>query len=230
MKTIFRFLWAGICLLFASSAFSQGRVQFSNNTATALTNCVNLLQPAPRTLKIGLYFTPNLSAVSNEAALSSMTLVGITTNAPNAGGFFNGGIVTLPGVPISSSVVLQIKVWPTNYTSFEAAVEAGADVAVSLPWVQATGGSINPPTMLARWGLRPMLIPECKPRRVPLIVEKGDGKIRVFWPIGLPPTVQMNDGLSTNWVTLTSGTFVTDHWELEAPMSGGARNCSSPSA
>src|SRR6188508_1423513 len=160
MKLLCRFHWIGLFLFFACNAFSQGRVQFSNNTATALTNCFNLLQPAPRTLKIGLYFTPNLSAVSNEAALSSMTLVGITTNAPNVGGLFNGGVVVLPGVPISTSVVFQIKVWPTNYTSFEAAVEAGADVAVSLPWVQPTGGSINPPTMLARWGLRPMLIPE----------------------------------------------------------------------
>jgi hypothetical protein len=220
-----RFYWVGIYLFFACNAFSQATVAFRNNAATGITNCANNLPPEPKTIKIGLYFTTDLSAVSNTAAQASMTLIAVTTNAPLAGlgWFFNGGTVRFPDMEILTTIVLQTKAWPIAYPTFEAAVDAGADVAESLPWVQRTGGSINPPTILANWGFRPFLFPQCGPHKVPMFVERVNGKLRVCWPIGLPPTVQMNDGLSTNWVSLTSGTFVTDHWELDIPTTGGAQ-------
>lgn len=225
MKQVLGFCWVGISLLFVSNAFSQGTVLFRNDSTTLITNCTTLLQQTPKTIKIGLYFTTDLSAVSNSAARASMVLIAVTTNGPLAtlGGVFSGGTVTFPGVPILSTVVLQIKAWPISYPSFEAALAAGADVAESLPWVQPTGGSVNPPTMIARWGFRPFLFPQCRPPKVPMFVEKTSGKLRICWPVGFPPAIQMNDGSSTNWQALTSGTFVQDHWEFEVPTTGGAQ-------
>jgi hypothetical protein len=214
------FLLVGLMAL-GLNLYGQGTVQVINNSATLITNCASGLPQAARTMKVGVYFTPDLSAVSNQAARAGMTLVAITTNFLE--GRFSAGIVTLPGVPIGSLVVLQLKAWPTNYVSYEQAVEAMAEVAESLPWVQPTGGSISPPTVIHRWGFRPFLFPQCRPVQVPLFVERNGSKVRVCWPVGFPPTLQMNDGSSTNWVTLTSGVFVNDHWEFEMEPTAGVR-------
>jgi hypothetical protein len=220
MKTL-SILGAGL-MACCFTTFGQGTIQVVNNTvATRITNCVSGL-PQPRdTMKLGVYFTPDLSAVSNAAARAGMMLAAVCTNRLD--GYFSAGMVVLPGVPIGLSVVLQIKAWPVNYASYEQAVAAGADVAESLPWVQPTGGSIFPPTVIHRWGFRPFLFPQCRPLQVPLFVERDGTKVRVNWPVGFPPTVQMNDGSSTNWVPLTSGTFVNDHWEFEVEPTAGVR-------
>jgi hypothetical protein len=221
MKTWGSAFWAIIS--FSIIAHGQGTVGFANSSSTKITNCFTGFPQLRGTIKIGLYFTPDLSAVSNAAALASMTLAKVTTNnGPD--GLFNGGSVTpLPGIPIGSTVVLQIKAWPTNYASFGEAAAAGADIAETLPWVQPTGGSIFPPTIIHRWGFRPFLFPQCRPPQVPMFVEKDSGKLRLCWPVGFPPAIQVNDGSSTNWQTLTSGTFVQDHWEFEVPTTGGAQ-------
>jgi len=221
MKRFVALVVGVLAIVSIHTSFAQGTVVFNNNANTLITNCQARTPQPARTIKLGLYFTPDLSAVSNTTALASMLLVRITTNAPTAGAFI-GGTVTLPGVTIGASVVLQCKAWPTNYTSFEQARDAGADIAESLPWVQHTGGSVFPPSMIARWGFRPFLYPQCEIPRVPLFVERDGAKVRVCWPVGVPPAVQMNDGLSTNWQTLTSGTFVDDHWEFDAIPGGGA--------
>jgi hypothetical protein len=214
-------------LFLTTTAFGQGTqatVMFANSTETLITNCHTRLPQAGRTIKLGLYFTPDLSAVSNQATRAAMMLAKVTTNPPSPfEGRFNGSITFLPGIPIGSLVVLQIKAWPIQYVSFQDAVAAGAEVAESLPWVQPTGGSINPPPMIHQWGFRPFLFPQCEPPRVPLFVTRSGNKVRVDWPVGVPPTLQVNDGSSTNWQTLTSGTFVNDHWEFEVAPAGGVQ-------
>ena len=228
MKTLLS-LMVGASLLFMSrsAGLGQGMIQFANTPATRITNCFTRT-PLSNTTYVQLYCTPDLSAVSNQTALAGMVPAGSPVKVPSATftafyGRFNGNIVTLPGVPGGVPVVLQVKMWATNYPSFEMAVANGAaEVAESLPWVQTSGAIPSPPTMIAQWGFRPFLFPQCEPLRVPLALERiGANTLRVNWPVGRPPNLQVNDGSSTNWQALTSGTFVQDHWEFQLSPTNG---------
>ena len=227
MKTIL-VLATGLSLLALSNTlcFGAGTLVFANNTATRITNCITHL-PQSNTVYVGLYFTPDLSAVSNQSALASMLLAGVPKLLPfvssaGAYGRFNGGNTTLPGTADLQPVVAQVKAWPTNFPTFELARANGADVAESLPWVQTTGGGFSPPTMISYWGFRPFLYPQCEPMRVPLIISRLNAStIRMDWPVGVPPALQFMDGTSTNWQALTSGTFVQDHWEFQIQATNG---------
>jgi hypothetical protein len=207
-------------------------VQFANSNGTKITNCFDRL-PQSNTIYVQLYFTPDLTAVTNESARASMVPVGTPKILPfgtstAAYGRFQGGTVTLPGVPGGAQVVLQVKAWTTNYTSFEDAVINGGEVAESLPWVQTTGSNTQipptPPSMIWQWGFRPFPFPQCEPLRVPLTIERlNPSTVRVNWPVGFPPALQVNDGSGTNWQALTSGMFVQDHWEFQVPTTNGVQ-------
>jgi hypothetical protein len=192
-----------------------GTVGFYNTASTLITNCHTRLPQPAHTVKYGLYYTVDLSAVSNAAARASMLPTVISSNSP-IDGRFAVPLARLPLAPPESYVVLQVKVWPMSYGTFEEARAALAEVAESLPWIQKTGGGIVPPPVIHRWGFRPFLYPQCEQPRVPLFVERGSGNsVRVAWPAGVPPHVQVLEAGSTNWVSLTNGVFVTDHWQFE---------------
>src|SRR5215203_6216539 len=105
MKRFIALVVGVLAIVSIHTSFAQGTVVFNNNANTLITNCQARTPQPVRTIKLGLYFTPDLSAVSNTTALASMLLVRVTTNAPTAGAFI-GGTVTLPGVTIGASVVL----------------------------------------------------------------------------------------------------------------------------
>jgi hypothetical protein len=222
MKRLVARCWFCGLFLFVHTVVSQGTVAFNNDSNTRITNCASRLPQPTTTIKVGLYFTPDLSAVSNAAARASMALVRVTTNGPTDGRFV-GGTVTLPGVPAGASVVFQVKAWPTNYVTFEEAAAGGAEVAESLPWVQQTGGGVIPPSIISKWGFRPFLFPQCERLRVPLFVERNGTKLRVCWPVGVPPNVQVLEAGGTNWQNLMGGVFVNDHWEFETEPTAAMR-------
>jgi hypothetical protein len=210
-------------LVFVCMASGQGQVVFANSTITRITNCYTRL-PLSNTVFVGLYATPDLTAVTNQSAVAGMTLVFLTktSSAQPFYGTFNGGFVTLPGMMNGQSIALQVRAWTTNYPSYEAAVANGGETAKSLIWIQTVAVPPNVPGIISRWGFRPFLFPQCEPLRVPLLIERpNNSTVRVNWPLGLPPTLQVNDGSSTNWQTLTSGTFVQDHWEFEVTPANG---------
>jgi len=203
-----------LATVLAPSLGAQGTVAFANNNATLITNCVTEL-PQDKTIYVQLYFTMDLSAATNDTALASMITAGSPLKLAVAGRF-SQALVSLPGVPIGASVVLQVRAWATNYPGYEQARANGGETATSLPWMQVTGGGISPPTILWQWGFRPFRFPDCGMQQVPLFVSPSNaGKLMLQWPLGVPPAVQMRDAVGAEWETLNPGAFVQDHWEFE---------------
>ena len=229
MKTTF-LLTVGIAVFLLTRSFcaAQATVQFANTTDTRITNCLTRA-PQSNAALVQLYFTPDLSAVSNQSVSALMLPAGVSRPVPGIAslafhGRFYGGTLTLPGVAAGAQVVVKVKMWPTNYPSFEQAAANGGDVAESLSWVQTTGGGPIPPPMIGRWGFRPFLFPQCEPLLVPLALQRVNATtIRMDWPVGTPPNLQVNDGSTNGWQPLTSGTFVQDHWEFQLSPTNGVQ-------
>jgi hypothetical protein len=213
-------------LVFVCMASGQGQVLFANSSTTRITNCYTRL-PQSNTVFVGLYATPDLTAVTNQSAVAGMTLIFSTKTSgaqPFLHGRFDGGLVTFPGMANGQSVALQVRAWTTNFPTYEVAAANGGEVAVSLIWIQTVAVPPSVPGIISHWGFRPFLFPQCEPLRVPLFIERpNNSTVRVNWPLGLPPILQVNDGSSTNWQTLTSGTFVQDHWEFEVTPANGVQ-------
>ena len=77
--------------------------------------------------------------------------------------------------------------------------------------------------MIFHWGFRPFPFPYCSPPVVPLQIELVNGStVKIAWPIGVPPALQVRDGTG-DWQPLTNGVFVSDHWEFNIAPTGDAR-------
>lgn len=196
------------------SAFDAARVTVGNSSSTKITNCFTQLPQAP-TIFVQLYFTPDLSAVTNREARSFMLPAGAPLTLFRPGIFLSSQSTIIPGVVAGGSVVAQLRAWTTNYSTFAEAAAQGGEVAMSLVWVQPTAGGINPPPLIRRWGFLPFKFPTCEPEVIPLIAERGtNGSLRIAWPVGSGTAIQESSGSRTNWTQTGAGSLADDHWEF----------------
>jgi hypothetical protein len=117
-------------LVFPPSTFG-GQVVFRNNSYSPVIDGRTGLPVEPGVVVAGLYYTTDLNAVPNlHVPKDSFNLVAVTPVSPSSSlrGIYSGGTVTIPGVPVGTLVVLQVRVWPVAYVSYEDAMKHGANL------------------------------------------------------------------------------------------------------
>lgn len=156
-----------ICLLAAASAFAQGQVNFGNLSGASGLN-------APITMGDG---TTRLSGAQYQAQLlagataGSLTAVATSPFLTGGGaGYFNGGVVTLAGIPGGTAGFFQVVVWNTTAgASYDLALASGLENAYGFSGVFSvvTGNPAgSPPTTpaalvgLQSFSLNAEIIPE----------------------------------------------------------------------
>ena len=121
-------------LLSLTNAVAQGGFNFHNIPASAVVDSTTGSPAGQSLFLVGLYFSPNPSSVPNlNQAMDDFLLASVTPVL--AGGIYNGGIVSSPGLPPGTEVVLQVRGWSSSFASF---AEAWSD-----PSGQALVGGSN---------------------------------------------------------------------------------------
>ena len=109
------------CFLSAACSQGQGTLTFANNGATRLTNQLGAIYGQ----KVGIYWGPVGSAEDTMALLPAASN-GVTQAGVPLAGFFIGGTATFP-VPPQTVIWLQIRVWPSSYSDYDAAYRSLGD-------------------------------------------------------------------------------------------------------
>jgi hypothetical protein len=142
LKTRFPTLFIAVVPLLA---FGQGTINFINVNSGSGLNSPVFLNDGTKVSGPGV--TAELLAGTSFADLRSVATTGFLTGA--AAGYFNGGVISIPGVPGGGIGFFQVRAWSTAAGSFEAA-EANYRVYLSGQssiWSQPTGDlSAVPPT------------------------------------------------------------------------------------
>lgn len=115
-------------LAVAVSAFGQGQIVFRNTSASAVINSETGAAVAPGVALAGLYYSTDLAKEPDVTVPNDgFVLASTTAVAPSAAfaGVYSGGTVTISGVAIGTEVVVQVRAWSNQYTSFEAAFNSG---------------------------------------------------------------------------------------------------------
>jgi len=162
-------------LLSALVVFAQGTINFSNGAAGVNAPAFDV---DGTTRLSGSAFTAGLYAGPSGTIWSSLALVPSTaTFATGASaGYFFGGSHTIPGVPEGSVAAYQVRIWSSNFATWDlawAAYQSGDPTAkVTVSWWNGSGlpatvgttpplGGLSPTPNLV--GLQPMsmfLVPE----------------------------------------------------------------------
>ncbi len=100
---------------------AQGTFSFNNSSTTRLTNILGTAVPV-NSLTVAMFFSTNLSALTNSSLPMVLNTNAVTTISPVAGRF-TGGTVAVPGVPQGGFVVATIRAWNGQYPSSEIAFE-----------------------------------------------------------------------------------------------------------
>jgi hypothetical protein len=143
-------------LVVAVNAFAQGQVTFNNTPSQPVVDSSTGMAATPGVAIAGLYYATDLGAVPDTSVpLDGFTLAATTIVAPNAifVGTYNGGTVTIPGTAEGQAVLLQVRAWSAAFSSYEAAMTAGAPNlagASNLMNVNLGGGSIPIPALSTR--------------------------------------------------------------------------------
>jgi len=130
-----RFLPLITALFSALATYAQGTINFSNGAAGVNAPFYNL----DVTRLSGTGFIAGLFAGPSGTVWSSLTLVAPTTTfaTGTSAGYFFGGSHTIPGVPEGSVAAYQVRVWSSNFATWDLAWAAsqvggqGAQIAVS---------------------------------------------------------------------------------------------------
>jgi len=125
------------CLLVSAMAVAQGTVNFANlgaGVAAPITNAAG--DPCQ-----GTDYWAQLYAVVD----SSLAPVGDPVNFhPTVAGTFLGGTRTIPGVTATTDATVQVRVWSSNYSSWDAAWAAfGSDATAEVGWNDMNGAGDN---------------------------------------------------------------------------------------
>jgi len=123
MKTFIGLVAVGSCLILRPAVHAQnGQLIFANSAATAVTNTLtDAAVVAGNTFHVALYAAPD--GTTDESAFY---LVPNTETNFIIAGRFNRGVVSIPGVPGGTYVMLQVRVWETAYGSSYAQAAAAA--------------------------------------------------------------------------------------------------------
>jgi hypothetical protein len=118
-----------IGLAVAVNGLALGQVDFRNTPLTGVT--YNGVPVEPGIAVAGLYFSADLSAVPDPSIpVDSFTLVATTLIGANPSfpGVYSGGRVTIPGMDQGQEVLLQVRAWSAEFSTYEAAFNSGTEL------------------------------------------------------------------------------------------------------
>ena len=101
---------------------AQGTFTFNNSSTTTLTNRYGQSLPTGAGYQVAMFFSTDLSALTNSSLPMVLNTNAVTTILPVAGRF-SGGTRAVPGVPPGGFVVAQIRAWYGQYPSSEIVFE-----------------------------------------------------------------------------------------------------------
>jgi hypothetical protein len=143
-------LLAAATFAFAIQGFSQGTINFANNSGTRLIDGATGANAAAGSYTVGLYYG---SPGSSEGEL---TLAGTGSISPIAAlaGIYTGGTVTIDGVTAGNPVVVQVRAWEPAFGSYEEQLAANSGWAGASDIITVTlGGGTTAPASLPNAGL-----------------------------------------------------------------------------
>lgn len=199
MKSSLFTLTLVLVALQTEAGFAQGTIYFANfgqGVNAPVTDC----NQAPL---VGSQFMASLFAGPDVDSLAFIAAVPFLLSP----GYFNGGIISIPGVPGGSTGIVQVAVWNTSAgaTFFDAlaAGAAGASPALSI----VTASPPNTPSGLVGlgpsyyWpGFCPHGLPPPRPR---LSIDRTDTNTLVCsWPFSAALFAVQESFDLTNWTTL----------------------------
>jgi hypothetical protein len=162
-------LTAFITAAAAASALAQGSVVFENALSSGWITIGPDTGPASYvaagTYTTALLWAPGTTSVPQND-LTQITIYGLATGGITDSGFFldSPEVYVLPATAGGTPAIFEVQAWPGNYTSYGAALGAGAYVGQTAEFVNGTGNhSARPPgapANLSGWDGNLILVPE----------------------------------------------------------------------
>lgn len=143
-------LLAAATMVFAVQGYSQGTINFANNSNTRLIDGQTGANAASGSYTVGLYYgLPG----SSETELDLVATGSISPLAALAG-IYTGGTVMIDGVLSGNPVVVQVRAWEPAFASYEDQIAANAGWVGSSDLITVTlGGGTTAPASLPNAGL-----------------------------------------------------------------------------
>lgn len=139
---------------------AQGFLTFNNSSATKITNAHT--GTAAANVRVGLYYTLNLGATDDSSLVLEPGAVTNTLSGSSAG-LFIGSTRVIQNAPVNSYILVQIRAWTGNYSSFEEALADGVAGTLlgesTMFQVGPLGGGVTPtPSITGSGKLQPFVI------------------------------------------------------------------------
>lgn len=145
---------AVVMALSVAGSYAQGTVTFGNSSGTAVVDGQTGMNSAANIYVAGLYYSLDLGATVNpDVPTDGLAIVGATT-AVRANGVILGGTRTVADASPGQTVLMQVRVWETQYATYADAVAAGGWVGASNPLNVSLGGGAIPTASLVGSGLQ----------------------------------------------------------------------------
>lgn len=136
----------------------EGMIYFANPGELPVIDVYTGRLPEPGDMLAGIYYSTDLNATPAPGLPEDGFLLGsITQVSPTSVllGQFNAGVVTLPGTLPGQEVLVQTRIWPTEFATFSEAMDAGSDrilVSNVIGPMTLSGGSTPVPSIAVALG------------------------------------------------------------------------------